>query len=262
MSCALCSYLFRQVNMFKLSWLRKPNKSCMTLLIVSIVSSAPAARIDAYETLPAITVDGYVYASACVQSKDDVHQYMNVFSRALRDHDPANAEQNITLAREILTGQTGSLKEALNRGVDPGTVFRVGGAKTMSLLALSALGCQDDVAQLLVQAGADPNDSGSYYPLHIAAANGNVSLAEFLLDQGAKVDSVNPNGRTPLEVAVRARQLSTVRLLLKRDPDPRRTISKADASVRVLMADAKSPNDMAIAKLLKPYRVQQEAKKH
>jgi ankyrin repeat protein len=132
----------------------------------------------------------------------------------------------------------------------------------MSLLALSALGCQDDVAQLLVQAGADPNDSGSYYPLHIAAANGNVSLAEFLLDQGAKVDSVNPNGRTPLEVAVRARQLSTVRLLLKRDPDPRRTISKADASVRVLMADAKSPNDMAIAKLLKPYRVQQEAKKH
>ncbi len=48
-----------------------------------------------------------------------------------------------------------------------------------------------------------PPLSATATPLHWAAENGLISIAEGLLDNGAPIDAVDPFGRTPLHRAVR-----------------------------------------------------------
>lgn len=75
-----------------------------------------------------------------------------------------------------------------------------------------------DVAALLVQQGADPDEAGAggYTALHLAAGIGRVDLVELLLGRGASVKAEADDGRTPLAVAVEQRHAPVVQLLRSR----------------------------------------------
>lgn len=59
-----------------------------------------------------------------------------------------------------------------------------------------------EVIDFLLTNGADPNinDSEGHTPLHIAAFEGNTSIAELLLKNGAEIKT-NNSGKTPIEIA-------------------------------------------------------------
>ena len=58
--------------------------------------------------------------------------------------------------------------------------------------------------ELLIELGADVNHEagGRNTPLHRAAITGNLRTAQVLLDHGARADTVNRNGQTPLVAAL------------------------------------------------------------
>ncbi|KFY45887.1 hypothetical protein V494_00717 [Pseudogymnoascus sp. VKM F-4513 (FW-928)] len=79
----------------------------------------------------------------------------------------------------------------------------------------------DDMVRLLLDAGADVNDSPHQWgtPLHGAADRGDVSLAKFLLENGAHVDVPNANAATPLHIAAELGDLDMATLLLDTGAD-------------------------------------------
>jgi hemoglobin len=79
-----------------------------------------------------------------------------------------------------------------------------------------------DVARVLLAAGATADVATGPTrgtPLHQAARQGNVSVAEALLDHGATIDARDAKGQTPLRRAVNCRQSQLVRLLIQRRAD-------------------------------------------
>jgi hypothetical protein len=76
------------------------------------------------------------------------------------------------------------------------------------------------IVRLLAQAGANPNDRadepGSEAPLHWAASNDDVEVAEALIDVGADVDMPNGSIGTPLANAIGYGCWPVARLLVAR----------------------------------------------
>jgi hypothetical protein len=100
-------------------------------------------------------------------------------------------------------------------------------------LHLAAAGYRVEIAQLLLDAGADPNAAANHRrsgPLHYAAdgyVNGpvwdekrQVKIIGVLLDAGADINAQDKNGAAPLHRAVRTRCAAAVRYLLKAGADP------------------------------------------
>jgi ankyrin repeat protein len=74
------------------------------------------------------------------------------------------------------------------------------------------------IARLLVTAGAEINHSG-WTPLIYAAFEGREETLKYLLEHGAEVNALAPNGSTALMVAARNGHIQTVKLLLEADAD-------------------------------------------
>ena len=100
-------------------------------------------------------------------------------------------------------------------------------------LHLAAAGYRIEIAQRLLEAGADPNASANHRgssPLHYAAdgyvngpawdAKRQVKTLRRLIDAGANIDSQDKNGATPLHRAVRTRCAGAVQCLLNAGSDP------------------------------------------
>ena len=75
---------------------------------------------------------------------------------------------------------------------------------------------------LIVDQGADVNAVSRLgnTPLHLAADNGQLQIAELLLQRGAKVDVDNAVRSTPLVMAVQSEHAPVVKLLLEHGADP------------------------------------------
>ena len=60
-----------------------------------------------------------------------------------------------------------------------------------------------EITKLLIEAGAKINtvNSGGFTPLHLAALHGSSDVANILIENGAEIDAVNHDGQTPLHVA-------------------------------------------------------------
>lgn len=100
-------------------------------------------------------------------------------------------------------------------------------------LHLAAAGYRNEIATILLKAGADANSVKNHRrssPLHYAAdgylASPNwderrqVGMLNILLDAGAQIDAQDLNGATPLHRAVRTRCAAAVRFLLASGCDP------------------------------------------
>lgn len=140
-------------------------------------------------------------------------------------------------------GDTRQLVGLLERGIDTNTVdtqgntllilaAREGNADTVeallkhrpalaqrnlagdSALMLAVLRGHDKVVELLLAAGAPVNHDG-WGPLHYAAFEGRLALAERLLAAGADVDALAPNKSTAIMLAARNGHIDVVRALLR-----------------------------------------------
>ncbi|MFI5385276.1 MAG: ankyrin repeat domain-containing protein [Fimbriimonadales bacterium] len=77
-------------------------------------------------------------------------------------------------------------------------------------------------------------ERGGSLPLHIAAANGQFEAAKLLLDRGARVDSVNKEGETPLMLAascVADLNMPLIKLLVSRGADVNRSDRHGDTAL-------------------------------
>lgn len=86
-------------------------------------------------------------------------------------------------------------------------------------LMFAALHGELVVVRDLVGRGAEVNKTG-WTPLHWAAANGHADVVRFLLEHHAYIDAESPNETTPLMMAARQSQPTTVRLLIDEGADP------------------------------------------
>ena len=87
-----------------------------------------------------------------------------------------------------------------------------------SPLMLAALKGQLELAEKMVQKGADVNKTG-WTPLHYAASTGQVKMIALLLENHAYIDAESPNGSTPLMMASMYGSPEAVKLLLDEGAD-------------------------------------------
>jgi ankyrin repeat protein len=147
----------------------------------------------------------------------------------------------------VVTDRSDEVRALLARGIDPNTVdpngepvllvaaragwqltvdaLLAGGAKVDAKnpfgdrpIMVAALGGHLAIVKTLRRRGA-ALDTPGWTPLIYAATNGQTEVAQYLLDVGAKVNAVAPNGTTALMMAVRGGHAATVDLLLARGAD-------------------------------------------
>lgn len=158
--------------------------------------------------------------SGCRYSTDAIESWEAFLSRELHQHDPSHAVQMSKVAAAIIEGRAHTVKAKLAAGLDPNTLLKLGRipALDMPLLTLAAAACQNDVARQLVAAGASMNPADP--PLATAAAKGDVALAAFLIDHGASIGAIDPDGQTALDNALAQSQFEMVKLLLAKGAKP------------------------------------------
>ena len=81
----------------------------------------------------------------------------------------------------------------------------------------AAIKGREEIAELLIAAGADVNAKGvdEWTPLHWAARKGRKEVAELLITKGAVVNSKANDGKTPLDWAIQKSRTETADILRK-----------------------------------------------
>lgn len=119
----------------------------------------------------------------------------------------------------MLLGLTDVVRKAVRE--DP-NVVRERGAHDYTILSYTAFGPERaESAGLLLESGAKPNAFGfGQSPLHVAASQGYLKVAELLLDHGADVNAIPRSrkgpGATPLATAIQKKQTKMADFLAAR----------------------------------------------
>ena len=79
-------------------------------------------------------------------------------------------------------------------------------------LMIACYNGNEKAVRALLNKGARVNKNG-WAPLHYAAASGNNTIVQMLLDKDAFIDAVSPNATTPIMMAARSGHIYTVKLL-------------------------------------------------
>jgi ankyrin repeat protein len=109
----------------------------------------------------------------------------------------------------------------LDKGCDPSTTDFYGGSLLLYATEAMSDNGQHEVAELLLDRGADINDSSNrgFTPLMIACVDGRKEMVELFLDRGADVDAENDDGFTALLIASSNGNKEVAELLLDRGAD-------------------------------------------
>ncbi len=108
--------------------------------------------------------------------------------------------------REICASfaETGDLK-AVKNCLSDSNVKKNLNAGPLTILYHAVMGNQVNVVKYLLKLGAKPDraypQTDNETPLHIAASKGHLEIAQFLIDNGAKIDAKNSNGEKPIDKA-------------------------------------------------------------
>ena len=113
-------------------------------------------------------------------------------------------------------------------------------------LMLAALNGNLDVVRRLVAGGALLDPPG-WTPLIYAATGGHDAIVEYLLNEGANVNAVSPNGTSALMMAVREHRLDTARLLIGRGAD----VNHSNQDGATALSWAKRGNEVDLEKELR-----------
>lgn len=103
-----------------------------------------------------------------------------------------------------------------------------------SALHIACMKENDQIAELLLKNGADPNalDRFNNTCLHLAAAYNQQRIVKMLLDAGANTEFKNADGNTPLNLASYLKRHNIVRLLeprcCPREPTPASRLEEQD----------------------------------
>ena len=101
----------------------------------------------------------------------------------------------------------------------PGLQLDATNAAGETALMMAALRGRTEWVRRLIERGAQIERSG-WTPLHYAASSAEgEGAARLLLERGAKIDALSPNGSTPLMMAARYGSEATLRLLIERGAD-------------------------------------------
>jgi uncharacterized protein len=119
-----------------------------------------------------------------------------------------------------LHGENMAVAEALM--ARPDTQVNLVNGVGESALMMAALRGQLEWCQRLLARGAQVNKAG-WSPLHYAATGPDPRIVALLLERGAIVDAESPNRSTPLMMAARYGKEESVKLLLARGADAKRT---------------------------------------
>lgn len=164
--------------------------------------------------------------------RDDAHAMRTALLRGADSNalDDSGEPAIVLAARSRCWNAVRALAEL--RGTRLGAANRDGS----NALMYAALHGETELVRALVGRKAEVNKTG-WTPLHFAAANGHVEAIRFLLEHHAYIDAESPNGTTPLMMAARQAQPSSVRLLIKEGADPTpRNQSGLDAATYAKMA--------------------------
>uniref|UniRef100_A0AAU7YL55 AAA family ATPase n=1 Tax=Wolbachia endosymbiont of Oeneis ivallda TaxID=3171168 RepID=A0AAU7YL55_9RICK len=96
-------------------------------------------------------------------------------------------------------------------------------SQELTLLHVAARDGFENVAKVLVAAGADVNKKDSRHekiPLHLAAENGHVEVVESFLNKGISVNVMDKEGNTPLHYAAGNGSRKTISILIRKNADP------------------------------------------
>ncbi len=173
----------------------------------------------------------------------------------------ASASSYVDFFRAVNVDNADKVAELLKRGFDPNTVSESGqvalylamredcpnvatvllaspalkidaaNAVGETALMMAALNGRLDWAKKLLDRGAQVQKPG-WSPVHYAASGPSTELLALLLDRGANIDALAPNGSTPLMMAARFGSEDSVKLLVQRGADKKllndRNLSAAD----------------------------------
>lgn len=111
-------------------------------------------------------------------------------------------------------------------------MFYSQGKACSSLFFAAHYGCKD-IAELLIAMGAKVNtaDDKGQTPLHVAATQGHQDVVEILVANGAQIDARTGDGCTPLYLAARGEHREIAQLLLDND-------AVMEPDIAVMLGDA------------------------
>jgi len=129
----------------------------------------------------------------------------------LRKHakQSGDPKEIMTLYDYAALGDIEQVKSLILEGINVNTKSQSG----MTALAWAVLYGHQDIAELLIQRGADVNVAPRT-PLHLACQRGNKELAEWLIDRGADINKESESGLTPLHLAAKRGRKDIVELLI------------------------------------------------
>ena len=186
-----------------------------TALILAVTSG----HNEIAELLLAAGVEPDIYEAASIGKSELVAQFLLDDPKLVDSYSP---EGFTVLSLAAHFGQIDTLELLIARGAKLDAISKH--PMNVTPLHSAIFGGRIEAAKVLVTAGADvrPKRGGTGWPragwtaLHYAAGFGFAELAQDLIDNGAELDALDDDGKTPLDVASEAGQQEVAQLLQRR----------------------------------------------
>ena len=184
--------------------------SKLALLILSWLILFPTNHVHA-QTIEKALVEKIIYATRF----DDI-QTLKQFAKQGGDVNLAEPDRGESLLMICIRENSAKVFEFLLQHPKINLDHRAINGDTALMLA--AYLEQKDLAQRLIKAGAQVNQTG-WTALHYAAVVGNHQIMTLLLEHHAYIDAETPNKTTPLMLAARRGEMVLVKLLIEEGAD-------------------------------------------